>query len=145
MKYKEGSLSRESLVSVVGNALCPPFTLLLTFVLLCANVSLTFLCPLTLDLSLLFLPSGSVLTRPNGRRPNQGLPSLLPREQRLLVSLLSTHLSSSLFPFLFLVILALSACDHVIFFLLSFHVSVKNTRFSRAEDIESYRKSQMET
>lgn len=47
-------------------------------------------------LAALPLCSGSLLTRPNGSRPNQGLPPLLPREERPLVSLLPSFLPAFL-------------------------------------------------
>lgn len=101
--------------------LCP-FTILFSFYCV-VGVSLTFLWPLTPDLSLLFLSPGSVLTQPNGRLPNQGLLSLLARKQRLLVSLLSANFYSFFSPpsscrLLFLLILLIlfpfSTCHHVL-------------------------------
>lgn len=106
--------------SILFFHLCP-FTLLFSFYCV-VGVSLTFLWPLTPDLSLLFLSPGSVLTPPNGRLPNQGLPSLLARKQRLLVSLLSANLDSSsrpsscrpLFLLLLLIFCPFSTCHHVL-------------------------------
>lgn len=62
---------------------------------------LTFLFFLT-SLLLFLSCSGSLLTRPNGRQLNQGLPSLPPREERPLVSPLPSISAATLFRFFFL-------------------------------------------
>lgn len=59
---------------------------------------LTFLSFLTSLLLFLFC-SGSLLTRPNGRQLNQGLPSLPPREERPLVSPLPSICRHTFLPF----------------------------------------------
>lgn len=65
-----------------------PFLLFLLLLSLFALVSRppSDLWHFNFDLLLLPLCAGSLLTRPNGRRPNQGLPSQRRREQRPLVS-----------------------------------------------------------
>lgn len=71
------------------------------------SLSLLYFCPSNLPvcsltfLSLLFLflsCPGSLLTRPNGRRPKQGLPPPKSREERPLVSPLAPALPPSFLP-----------------------------------------------
>lgn len=75
---------------------------------------LTFLSVLT-SLLLFLSCSGSLLTRPNGRQLNQGLPSLPPREERPLVSPLpSISVATFFFFFLFAFIrFSFFFCPHV--------------------------------
>lgn len=93
---------------------------------------LTFLFFLT-SLLLFLSCSGSLLTRPNGRQLNQGLPSLPPREERPLVSPLPSISAATLFVFFLFTFISfsfpfLSSCHTSTIFCPSFffsHVSVQ--------------------
>lgn len=93
---------------------------------------LTFLFFLT-SLLLFLSCSGSLLTRPNGRQLNQGLPSLPPREERPLVSPLPSISAAIFFVFFLFTFIGfsfpfLSSCHTSTIFCPSFffsHVSVQ--------------------